>query len=251
MAIVSCQGCDRSLRVPDGKRGTITCPSCGASWFHPEMVELSEVEFRCSWSGARFNVISSRRSPLHKFVIQQIKKQGGSGPPNAQHEPSTTISAHAISGKTSKVLLSAPGARGWLAQVFGRKTNLTHPVPPPKSQKDDLPRAAKVTTQDPNDYNWAGFYCPYCNATSFVSCTGGHLACDGQTEMRNGGRFHQCSCGAAGLITGAMKSITDKRLSVEAQSPARKQSADHAAIDENPIDTSLPPPSTRRAPAKR
>jgi hypothetical protein len=32
------------LRVPAGRRGKATCP-CGAEWFHPATVELSEVDF--------------------------------------------------------------------------------------------------------------------------------------------------------------------------------------------------------------
>jgi hypothetical protein len=28
--------------------------NCGAEWFHPETLELSDVEFRCSFTGARF-----------------------------------------------------------------------------------------------------------------------------------------------------------------------------------------------------
>src|ERR1700726_1823369 len=87
LTVVVCPGCSRNLRIPDGKRGTVTCPHCGAEWFHPETIELSDVEFRCSKSGARFNVISSRRSPLHKFVVQKINKatHGASRP--AEPEP--------------------------------------------------------------------------------------------------------------------------------------------------------------------
>jgi hypothetical protein len=74
VAILTCPGCDRGgLRVPDGRRGKVTCPFCGAEWFHPPTIELSEVEFRCAKSGARFVVQMSRRSPLHKFIVQGIK----------------------------------------------------------------------------------------------------------------------------------------------------------------------------------
>src|SRR2546430_6639045 len=74
LAILSCPGCGRGgLRVPDGRRGKVTCPSCGAQWFHPETVESSEVEFRCSKTGARFTAIASRRSPLHQFVLKETK----------------------------------------------------------------------------------------------------------------------------------------------------------------------------------
>ncbi len=37
LAILSCPGCARKLRVPDNKRGTVTCPLCGSEWFHPEV----------------------------------------------------------------------------------------------------------------------------------------------------------------------------------------------------------------------
>ncbi len=37
MTILSCPGCARKLRVPDNKRGTVTCPLCGSEWFHPEV----------------------------------------------------------------------------------------------------------------------------------------------------------------------------------------------------------------------
>jgi hypothetical protein len=61
LPILICPGCHRGrLGVPDGRRGKVTCPRCGAEWFHPETIELSEIEFRCSQSGARFVVQSSR-----------------------------------------------------------------------------------------------------------------------------------------------------------------------------------------------
>jgi len=74
MPILSCPGCAHRLRVPDNKRGTVTCPLCGSEWFHPEVIELSSVEFRCSANGAKFTVIGSRRSPLHKFTVQKVEK---------------------------------------------------------------------------------------------------------------------------------------------------------------------------------
>ena len=39
MAILSCRGCDKRLRIPDNKRGRVICPLCGTQWFHPEAVE--------------------------------------------------------------------------------------------------------------------------------------------------------------------------------------------------------------------
>jgi hypothetical protein len=73
-----------------------------AEWFHPETIELDEIEFRCSQTGARFIVQLARRSPLHKFVVQAIK--------------------------------NAP------------------------------------LRYDAGEYNWASFFCPYCNASNFIKC---------------------------------------------------------------------------------
>jgi hypothetical protein len=44
-------------------------------------------------------------------------------------------------------------------------------------------------------------------ASGFVKCSGGHLACDGTVQIRNGRRFHQCYCGCAGFIEGSIKTI--------------------------------------------
>jgi hypothetical protein len=73
---------------------------------------------------------------------------------------------------------------------------------------DSIVHSTAGTAQhDANEYNWESFLCPYCDASSFIKCSGGHLACDGTVQMRNGRRFHQCYCGSAGFIEGAIKSI--------------------------------------------
>src|ERR1700694_3782918 len=89
------------------------------------------------------------------------------------------------------------------------------PVVEGKNQSSGVKAAAASYAAD--EYNWSGFFCPYCNASSFVSCAGGHLACDGTIQIRKGGRFHQCFCGHAAFINGTMKEIESKRLSVEAE----------------------------------
>ncbi len=130
MTILSCPGCDHRLRVPDNKRGTVTCPLCGSEWFHPETIELSSVEFRCSASGAKFNVISSRRSPLHKFTVQKVEKAvpKATGPleagsPRSPPQPKPRNASPALPP-------AAPGVVGWLARMVGRKTDLTQSLPP-------------------------------------------------------------------------------------------------------------------------
>jgi hypothetical protein len=56
----------------------------------------------------------------------------------------------------------------------------------------------------------------HCSASCFVSCSGGHLACDATIELRNVRPFHQCFCGHAapceGVDTGkeAVSSLVER-----------------------------------------
>jgi hypothetical protein len=252
LAIVVCPGCNQNLRIPDGKRGTVTCPHCGAEWFHPETIELSDVEFRCAKSGARFNVISSRRSPLHKFVVQEIKKvrSAATGAPKAERPSSLQRSSPETT--TPALPSSVPTIRGWLARITGRKGDVIPSIPTAAEPEDQsFGVVTPVASHDAHEYNWSGFSCPYCSASSFVSCTGGHLACDGTTELRDGRPFHQCFCGQAGFIGPPMKTLESKRLSVEAEvgSPSPPDEASPRS-GSKPPDMALPPP-TMRPPAKR
>jgi hypothetical protein len=209
LAILTCPGCGRGgLRVPDGRRGKVTCPYCDAKWFHPATIELSEVEFRCAGSGARFVVQMSRRSPDHKFVIQSIKEA-----PLRRRK-----AVEPKRGSDSNIIHASPGAsaphlppaksRNWLEKLF-------KPIGVPDSRSsaadtsDPIVHSTVGAVQhDATEYNWASFFCPYCQkASSFIQCSGGHLACDGTVEIRNGRRFHQCYCGGAGFIEGAIKTI--------------------------------------------
>jgi hypothetical protein len=246
LAILSCTGCSKKLRVPDGRRGTVTCPHCRAEWFHPETIELSEVEFRCSKSGARFNVISSRRSPLHKFIIQAIDKPT----PKANQAPQTDSpsSSPQLAVKATPAL---PGARpkraGWLARIVGRKVKVVSPKSSGDASNGQAPDpASAVAVHDADEYNWSGFSCPFCDATSFVSSVGGHLACDGTAQIRIGGRFHQCFCGQAGMITGSIKSLESRRISVESEvCPTDDPRAERRQQKDNELpDVMLPLPQT-------
>ena len=124
MAILDCLGCGRGgLRVPDGRRGKVTCPRCGAEWFFPESLEVSEIEFRCAASGSRFVVALTRRSPLHKFVIQAVKHV----PRPAAERPSANDAGLAF--PTAKRAGSDDArlptrAKRWLALIGGFKGQL-------------------------------------------------------------------------------------------------------------------------------
>ena len=136
MAIVFCPGCGKKLRIPDGKRGTVTCPRCEAEWFHPETIELSDVEFRCSMSGARFNVISSRRSPLHKFVVQKITKATTGVNRSHEAEPPSSSQRPLLKPIPPSLPLAAPRVGGWLARIMGRKAPVVPSMPPTAMPKD-------------------------------------------------------------------------------------------------------------------
>jgi hypothetical protein len=178
MALLNCPGCGRgSLRVPDGRRGKVTCPTCGAEWFYPETVEVSEVEFRCSSSGARFVVVLGRRSPLHKFVIQGIKNAAQRAPTRSDDMGSTRQPAKHPMGAPPTPPLLPLRARSWLARIASFKDDTLsnecavthHPEP-----------TAPLMIYSAEHYNWSSFFCPYCNAHSFIKCGGGHLACGRQ-----------------------------------------------------------------------
>jgi hypothetical protein len=217
----------------------VTCPRCGAEWFYPETIELSEVEFRCSESGARFVVQTSRRSPLHKFVIQAIK--------NAPPRPSKPI--HDGHGSEGYLLLASnsatdrlpgPKSAGLLARLFGRSTTIVAAaeLSLPSQERENVGTVTTRSTHDADQYNWSSFICPYCGARSIIKCGGGHLVCDGRTEMRSGRRFHQCFCGNAGFIEGTIKTIEGDQSSIELENV----SAPHGANDVGSKESPSPPP---------
>ncbi len=255
MAILTCPGCGRGgLRVPDGRRGKVTCPTCGAEWFHPETVEFSEVEFRCSKSGARFTVTCSRRSPLHKFVIKEITKAASAAtrPPME----SSPASPQAVPPDAVLPSLPLPASKmvGWFARIAGRKTNLvaTRSVSAPVPMQEPSGVSAEVSMHDASEYNWSGFACPYCSAASFVRCAGGHLTCDGAAELRSGRRFHQCFCGAAGFISGAIQSVEGKQRSVAAEvGAATPPTPTTQGLSAKPTEIALPSPMKGGRPARQ
>jgi hypothetical protein len=116
---------------------------------------------------------------------------------------------------------------GWLVGIMrGKALDLPVSMTPTIDEKDRSSGAkAAATSYAADEYNWNGFVCPYCNATNFVSCQGGHLSCQGTVENRNGGLFHQCFCGQAGFITGTIKALEGKRLSVEAEAASPNEPA--------------------------
>jgi hypothetical protein len=91
-------------------------------------------------------------------------------------------------------MIGGPKLGWWLSRIVGRKAGAapstpsinvrksapSSSIPGPVVDETDLPAA----TYDVNEYNWNGFSCPYCHAASFISCSGGHLVCDGSTENK-------------------------------------------------------------------
>lgn len=235
VAILHCPGCGRGgLRVPDGRRGKVTCPSCGAEWFYPETVEVSDVEFRCAHSGARFVVQFSRRSPLHRFVVQGLK-QAPPRPSKASTNPALSPSdVQLVTPAGAASQLPKPKSTSLLARLFGKSTEVVPASSSPAPALKSVPDAAgqklvRPRSHDAADYNWASFFCPYCQSTGVIRCSGGHFTCDGTAELRNGQRFFRCFCGGAGFIAGQFKTVeaVDTSMAVEADRPSAPSTAAH------------------------
>jgi len=172
------------------------------------MVEFSSVDFRCAKNGARFTVNMSRRSPLHKFIIQGIKR--------VTSRSARTLPTESAPPQLTSEEVTPLSTRGrWLTRIWKGKASLslsTQPAPAPVSKDEPAGMPAPTATRDSSEYNWSGWRCPYCDASSFVHCrAGGHLVCDGTTELREGRRFHQCFCGNAAYLEGFIKGIEDTR----------------------------------------
>jgi hypothetical protein len=245
MTILTCPGCGRGgLRIPDGKRGKVTCPTCGAEWFHPEQIELSEITFRCARSGAHFTVILSRRSPLHRFAIEKIRRfVPATGSKPGQSAPATSNSVVNLEARSQRLL----GPRGWLTRISARFVAPSSAL----EMSNAAPPAPLVDQHDAREYNWSGYSCPYCGAPSFLRCSDRHLVCDGGTETRNGRLFYRCFCGAAGYIEGRIETFHDRRQSFEpAATPKQSEPTGRARSGHSAV-TVLPDQQGKGPPAKR
>jgi hypothetical protein len=154
-------------------------------------------------------VVLARRSPLHQFVIQAIK--------NAAPRASVRVAADEAGSQAKQLSVAVPDnpprlrhrAMGWLARIAGLEAH--HPPSEPTVVTRQAAPTTSLTTYDAKQYNWSSFFCPYCDATGFVKCSSGHLACDGTVQIRSGSRFHQCFCGNAGFISGTIESFNGRQ----------------------------------------
>jgi hypothetical protein len=136
---------------------------------------------------------------------------------------------------------------GWLANLFTKATPANSRSARSATAIIEPNGLAEISTQvvdDAGQYNWSSFLCPYCNASSFIRCSGGHFACDGAVEMRSGRRFHQCFCGNAAFIEGAIKTFEANRSSLAVEPAAATKPPAHSGKEEfgKPLATALPSP---------
>jgi hypothetical protein len=199
--------------------------------------------------------VSSRRSPLHKFIIQKITKPAPEVRQPADAESLSVAQQLALETGARSLPLPSPRAGGWLSRLTGRKPVSSRSVPPPGASEDrQADTTPPVAAHSMDEYNWNGFSCPYCSAAGFVSCSGGHLACDGTAKLRDGRRFHQCFCGRAGFISGTIKTVESRRLSVEADVGSRSEGPEPTKTATSRSDVALLAklgPTQSGPPAKR
>ena len=176
----------------------------------------------------------SRRSPLHKFAIKAIKTAPPrpSKPIDQVYHGAEGDLVQAYDGSTNRLPGSKPA--GLLARLFGRSTAIAHAAETSLLSQEGANVSPVMTrsTYDADQYNWSSFICPYCSATSFIKCAGGHLACDGTVEMRSGRRFHQCFCGNAAFIEGAIKTFEANQSILQVELEAAKPT-NHESIEAN------------------
>ncbi len=243
MPVLTCPGCVRGgLRVPDGRRCHVKCPTCDAQWFHPETIELSQIEFRCGKSGARFMVIFFRKSPLHQFVIEAINRAAGTSTNGSAESSLPSANAAVPNSAASSPQLPGPKQAGWLARLAAQVLPSIHSsTRPPSPGEQPTATSIPVSADDITEYNWSGFCCPYCAASSFIRCGRGHLVCDGTVELKSGGRFHRCFCGNAGFLAGTIQAVEAERRSMEigADVPGLP-TQEHIAVRDGAVTTGLP-----------
>jgi hypothetical protein len=194
----------------------------------------------------------SRRSPLHKFVVHAIQN----ATPRSNNSSKREISASSTGSIEDHraVRLSGPKPRGWLINPFKKSTPviLLDAGSRTAVELNEESQISSRVVHDAAEYNWASFFCPYCNASSFIRCSGGHFACDGTVEMRSGRRFHRCFCGNAGFIEGAIKTFeaNQSSLSVSPEATAASPVESSKAKGDEPATTALPS-SAKRNPLSR
>jgi hypothetical protein len=82
--------------------------------------------------------------------------------------------------------------------------------------------------------------------SSFVSCSGGHLVCAGTAKLRDGRCFRRCFCRQAGFISGTIKTVESRRLSLEADVDSSSQAV---AKQSTTAENALPASTHGRSPA--
>jgi hypothetical protein len=200
-----------------------------------------------NWQGDRHSTNSwSKRSRTHRLSPgQQVKRI-------KEERPGAVGSAPALESRNVGLArLSGPKPGRWLARVFGKTGIPATSSPTRMGQRVGATPASKPLRYDAGEYNWASFFCPYCNASNFIKCGAGHLVCDSTVEMRNGRRFHRCFCGNGGFIEGTIKSYEATRQTLEQTNGVGAKPTSATAVKEASVTTLEPPAKKSETPLLR
>jgi hypothetical protein len=218
MAVQKCPHCGERVWVPDRESQLLAkCPTCGRE-FDPPIVEVSDIDFKCTRTGQPFVVRLTRSDPDAQFTIADY---------TFPEKPEKT----GVLAGLLRVWLSdpSPGGRGLLnpppSTVTSASTSLVDDLAKGLSslgfdagRLDRFRRKAKASLEpelivrSADLYNWAGFNCPCCKSDRLVGrCDCGFFGCQGTAEVRPEGRHWRCSCGWNGVLSGSIKTVEEKR----------------------------------------
>lgn len=194
------------------------------------------LQFRCAETGRKFIVVFTRESQLSRFrVVNVIDERELS----AQDEsPATNEPLQLLAGSVRQFLAPFSSAVMSSTQLIQRIFNpvIKGTAEQPGEDPAPPPDPPSVENFNINDFDFTGWYCPYCGhakdqpvVTRFVRCGRCHeYVCGARVEEKtNGQTYFAChdKCGNRGMMTGGSLSSLNG-LGVDTQRPSRLEAGD-------------------------